>query len=143
MTKQLETIGPVLLARGANERQCRLSAIVITLEHLNPPVLVPDEGKIITPVQLHSQFGRTVWRYDFDLPARENATYRLGNAVFPVHAEFTGDVRMAYVSCKGQEHADADRPAAERHAMWRRLAEEHARTPFGLLLQGGDQLYAD
>jgi len=143
MTRQLETIGPVLLVRGANERQCRLSAIVITLDHLSPPVLVPEEGQIITPVQLHSQFGRTVWRYDFDLPARENATYRLGDAVFPVHADFSGDVRIAYVSCNGQEHADTDRPAVERNAMWRRLAEEHARTPFGLLLQGGDQLYAD
>ncbi|WP_217495074.1 hypothetical protein, partial [Janthinobacterium sp. HH103] len=130
MTRQLETIGPVLLVRGANERQCRLSAIVITLDHLSPPVLVPEEGQIITPVQLHSQFGRTVWRYDFDLPARENATYRLGDAVFPVHADFSGDVRIAYVSCNGQEHADTDRPAVERNAMWRRLAEEHARTPF-------------
>ncbi|WP_241517417.1 alkaline phosphatase D family protein [Herbaspirillum aquaticum] len=143
MTRQLETIGPVLLVRGAGEHQCSLSAIVITLDNLNPPVLVPDEGRIITPVALHSQFGRTIWRYDFDLPARENATYRLGNAVFPVQANFSSDVRIAYVSCNGQEHADADRPLAERNAMWRRLAEEHASTPFSLLLQGGDQLYAD
>lgn len=143
LTSQLETVGPVLLMRGANERRCRLSAIVITLDNLDPQVLVPDEGQIITPVRLHSQFGRTVWRYDFDLPARENAIYRLGNAVFPVQANFSEDVRIAYVSCNGQEHADADRPAAERNTMWHRLAREHASTPFSLLLQGGDQLYAD
>ncbi|MBX9811497.1 MAG: alkaline phosphatase family protein [Burkholderiales bacterium] len=52
-------------------------------------------------------------------------------------------MRIAYVSCNGQEHADADRPAAERNAMWRRLAGEHDRAPFGLLMHGGDQLYAD
>jgi hypothetical protein len=52
-------------------------------------------------------------------------------------------VRIACVSCNGQEHGDADRPVAERNAMWRRLASEHGRSPFGLLLHGGDQLYAD
>ncbi|MBA3904954.1 MAG: hypothetical protein C0522_14975, partial [Rhodocyclaceae bacterium] len=65
---------------------------------------------------LHSQSGRSVWRYDFSLPARANATYRLGDAEFRVAADFSGDMRIAYVSCNGQEHGDADRPAAERNA---------------------------
>lgn len=138
-----ETIGPVLFARGADEHQCRLSAIVVTADNLDPPLLVPADGQEALPARLYSQFGRTVWRYDFGLPARANAVYRLGDAVFPVPANLSGDVRIAYVSCNGQEHADADRPAAERNAMWRRLVAEHARTPFGLLLCGGDQLYAD
>lgn len=138
-----ETIGPVLFARGADEHQCRISAIVVTPDNLIPPVLVPAEGQDAIPVRLFSQFGRTVWRYDFDLPARGDATYRLGDSTFPVSVDFSGDVRIVYVSCNGQEHADADRPAAERNAMWRRLAAEHARAPFSLVLRGGDQLYAD
>lgn len=138
-----ETIGPVLFARGADEHQCRLSAIVVTLDSADSPLLAPADGEGAMPARLYSQFGRTVWRYDFRLPARRDASYRLGDAFFPVVADLSKDVRVAYVSCNGQEHADADRPATERNAMWRRLAAEHALTPFGLLLHGGDQLYAD
>lgn len=143
MTNLPETIGPVLFVRGANQQQCRLSAIVINSYNLDPPLLLPENGQNAMPTRLYSKFGRTVWRYDFCLPARGNSTYGLANAVFPVHADFSGDVRIAYVSCNGQEHADADRPAAELNAMWQRLAAEHALSPFGLLLHGGDQLYAD
>ncbi|MFC6282049.1 MULTISPECIES: alkaline phosphatase D family protein [Polaromonas] len=137
------TIGPILFARGTDEFQCELSAVVVTPDNVAPPLVGPADGEGVRPARLYSQFGRTVWRYDFRLPAREDATYRFGNATFPVAADLSKDVRIAYVSCNGQEHADADRPAAERNAMWRRLATEHARTPFGLLLHGGDQLYAD
>lgn len=58
-------------------------------------------------------------------------------------ADLTSDARIAYVSCNGQEEGDHRRPLHERNAMWCRLADEHDRAPFGLMLQGGDQLYAD
>lgn len=143
MTTVPETVGPVLFARGADQYECRLSAILGLPENSDPPILVPVDGQATAPRRLYSKFGRTVWRYDFCLPARGGAAYRLGNAVFPVGTDCSGDVRIAYVSCNGQEHGDADRPAGERNAMWRRLVGEHGRTPFVLLLHGGDQLYAD
>ena len=142
MTTLSETVGPLLFARGADENQCRLSAIVVTPDNLDPPLLVPADGQEAMPARLYSQFGKTVWRYDFRLPSRENAAYRLGDVIFPVAADLSGDVRIAYVSCNGQE-SEAGQPSNERNAMWRRLAAEHARTPFALLLRGGDQLYAD
>lgn len=143
MTTAAETIGPVLFARGADQDGCRLSAILGLPEKSDPPVLVPVDGQAAAPRRLYSKFGRTVWRYDFSLPACGGAAYRLGNAVFPVAADCSGDVRIAYISCNGQEHGDGDRPAGERNAMWRRLVCEHGRAPFALLLHGGDQLYAD
>lgn len=143
MTTLPEIIGPVLFARGADEREARLSAIVVAAENQDAPQLVLGDGSDVRPAPLHTQLGRTVWRYDFRLPARGNATYRLGKVTFPVVTDYSGDVRIAYVACNGQEHGDADRPAPERNAMWHRLAGEHDRAPFGLLLHGGDQLYAD
>ncbi len=136
-------IGPILFARGADERGSRLSAIVVVPENHDAPKLVTGDGSYVRPVPLHTQLARTVWRYDFRLPARGNATYSLGEVVFPVLTDYSQDVRIAYVSCNGQEHGEADRPAAQRNAMWHRLAGEHDRAPFGLLLHGGDQLYAD
>ena len=60
-----------------------------------------------------------------------------------MNADFTGDLRIAFVSCNGQEENDRKRPQDERNAMWRRLRIEHENQPFQLLLQGGDQIYAD
>uniref|UniRef100_UPI0035B4DF51 alkaline phosphatase D family protein n=1 Tax=Paracoccus sp. TaxID=267 RepID=UPI0035B4DF51 len=54
-----------------------------------------------------------------------------------------GDIRLAFVSCNGEENGDLDRDGAERNLMWARLQADHARAPFALLLQGGDQIYAD
>ncbi|ABM42050.1 putative sigma E regulatory protein, MucB/RseB [Acidovorax sp. JS42] len=101
MTTLSETVGPLLFARGADENQCRLSAIVVTPDNLDPPLLVPADGQEAMPARLYSQFGKTVWRYDFRLPSRENAAYRLGDVIFPVAADLSGDVRIAYVSCNG------------------------------------------
>jgi hypothetical protein len=50
---------------------------------------------------------------------------------------------VAFVSCNGKEEGDFDRPAEEREAMWDRLAADHAAAPLSLLIQGGDQIYAD
>lgn len=143
LTTLPETVGPILFARGADGDQCRLSAIIVAPDELAPPHLVLADGPQVAPLMLHSQSGRSVWRYDFSLPARANATYRLGDAEFRVAADCSADMRIAFVSCNGQEHGDADRPEAERNAMWRRLAREHDGAPFGLMLHGGDQLYAD
>lgn len=138
-----DTIGPVLVARGADGRTCRLAALLTTADGEEPEALVPDGAAPVSPTRLYRRFERSVWRYDFALPARSDAAYRLGDRVYPVAADLTGDVRIAYVSCNGKESGDLRRPAGARNAMWTRLAAEHARAPFGLLLQGGDQLYAD
>ena len=143
MTSLPESLGPILFARGADEGGCRLSVVVVAPENRDPPLLIPADGQAAAPMRLHSQLSRTVWRYDFRLPVRGDAAYQLGGVAFPVAADCSGDVRIACVSCNGQEHGDADRPLAKRNAMWRRLAGEHGRAPFSLLLHGGDQLYAD
>ncbi|WP_210251330.1 alkaline phosphatase D family protein [Aureimonas psammosilenae] len=88
-------------------------------------------------------FGWSAHAYDFALPARKGASYELGGRTYPVCADLSGDMRLAFVSCNGQEEGDADRPLEVRNRMWRRLLTEHGERPFSLLVQGGDQLYAD
>ena len=135
--------GPILLARGADARTCRMAALLATPDDHEPPPLVPGDAEPVRPSMLHRAAGWTVWRYDFALPADRPAGYRLGDRTYPVATDLTGDIRIAYVSCNGQQSGDHERPLDERNAMWCRLAEAHDRGPFGLLLQGGDQLYAD
>ncbi|WP_246233048.1 alkaline phosphatase family protein [Aurantimonas aggregata] len=136
-------VGPILYARGGDDEQHSLAALLVLPEGALPPELLPEDGAAAVPIVLASCFGRTVWRYDFALPADRTATYRLGDQQFTVASPAASDRRIVYVSCNGQETGDLDREDGERDAMWTRLAAEHRRTPFALMLQGGDQLYAD
>ena len=138
-----DSVGPILLARAGLENGYNLSALLVLNRQIDPPPLQPMGAAAVSPVELASEQDRVVWRYDFTLPALGNATYRLGDADYGVAADLTGDTRVAYVSCNGQENDDEGRPLDERNRLWRRLAEEHDRSAFGLLLHGGDQLYAD
>jgi len=52
---------------------------------------------------------------------------------------------MVFTSCNGF-HSDSERarfPGARAGEMWRRINERHWKAPFHLLIQGGDQIYAD
>ena len=135
--------GPILFARGGDGERHDLAALLVLPDGNGAPELLPDSGGPARPIVLATCFGRTVWRYDFSLPADRASAYRLGRERFTVASPAASDRRIVYVSCNGQETGDLDRLDTERDAMWERLAAEHRRTPFALMLQGGDQLYAD
>ena len=135
--------GPILYARGGDRERHHLAALLVLPEGAPAPELEPEGGDPVVPIVLATCFGHTLWRYDFSLLADRTATYRLGDERFAVASPAAADMRIVYVSCNGQETGDLDRADDERDAMWTRLAAEHARSPFALMLQGGDQLYAD
>ena len=136
------SVGPVLFARRSNHSLYHVSALMV-LPVGAPPSLRVMGGPEIEPVELVSMLDRVVWRYDFALPASDRAFYQLGDQRFPVAADLTQDLRVAYVSCNGQEQGDDGRSLDERNLMWRRLSEDHKHAPLSLMLHGGDQLYAD
>jgi len=137
-----ETIGPVLYSRGADENGHRLSALLLLREGAPVPPLKPDGAAAAAAVRLDTLFGWHAFGWSFTL-APGATGYRLGGRFYPVAADPGGDIRVGYVSCNGKETGDFDRPEAERNAMWQRLADHHASAPLGLLLHGGDQIYAD
>ena len=144
--------GPVLFARGADHDRCRLAALVVRRassaaadgpSDATPPVLRTVHGETIAPLELARLADHRFLRYDFELPVGADAWYELDGVRHAVVTDLHGDLRLAYASCNGLERGDVERPSEERNLMWRRLATEHAKAPFALLLHGGDQLYAD
>ena len=139
--------GPVLLARGADARCCRLSALTVVADvpgtAAEGGVLQPMGGEPVTARLLGTEVGHRFLVHDFELPLAADAHYLFDGERHDVVTRFDAPLRLAYVSCNGLEHGDLDRPAEERNLMWARLRDEHAARPFALLLQGGDQLYAD
>ncbi len=139
----MQTVGPILLARGVALGRLQLAALLALPEAASPPPLIGSDGAAGAWTCLYRGHGGQVWRNDFSLPMQPDAGYSLAGVNYPVAADLQADLVVAFVSCNGQEEHDTERALAERNAMWDRLAAEHAATPFSLLLQGGDQLYAD
>ena len=140
-------MGPVLYLRGLDASGLSV-ALVVARESTAPvPVLSVDNSSgseaSLSPTCLAERLGSRIYRFEFELPAIEGATYRLDGEAYAVNAAFGGDLRIAFVSCNGQEDGDLDTGAEVRNAMWARLMRDHAARPFNLLLHGGDQIYAD
>ena len=135
-------IGPILLLDDVALGRMSLSALFI-MPGDQPPGPVAAPSGPVAPVALARYDGATVWRARFALPADRASTYDWNGQRFEVAGDLTGDLRLAYVSCNGEEVGDMDREGSERNAMWARLRDDHRRAPFALLLHGGDQVYAD
>jgi PhoD related phosphatase len=97
----------------------------------------------IAPRILGSVAEYQILSFDVVLPALAEAWYELEGVRYVVNTCFSGDLRIAYISCNGEEEGDLDRDSSERNAMWLRLCKQHEDASFNLMLHGGDQLYAD
>ena len=142
MTSSLLPLGPVLFLDDVRDGLLHLAALFVTDPGQTPPPLdTPDGPQPATRLAGYDQ--ATVWRARFTLPADRPSAYGWAGDRYEVAGDLTGDLRLGYVSCNGEETGDLLREGSERNAMWARLREEHRRRPLALLLHGGDQVYAD
>lgn len=139
---KIDHLGPILHFRGCDESKLRVAAMIVSPEAAARPENIVVRADEVLPQRIATVAGLNFWRYDFTMAADEGG-YRLGDNRYPVVTDLTGDMRIGFVSCNGEENGDLDRDSAERNIMWARLADDHAASPFALLLQGGDQVYAD
>ncbi|MDF9304666.1 alkaline phosphatase D family protein [Tritonibacter mobilis] len=134
-------LGPILYYRGLEGDALQLAAMVMLPIGERPETLRTDAGDH-APTLLREIGRSAVWRYDFGLTP-SCGSYRLGDQSYDVQTDLHGDMRIAFASCNGEEKGDLDRDQEERNRMWAHMCAEHRRAPFALLLQGGDQIYAD
>lgn len=134
--------GPILHFRGHGPEGLRLAAILIRPQDDPPPGELRLRAGNVAAARLAEIDGLVLWRYDFTLGPDDDG-YELEGRVHPVQTALEGDLRIGFVSCNGEENGDLDRDAAERNLMWDRLVVQHDHEPLALLLQGGDQIYAD
>ncbi|WP_255471014.1 alkaline phosphatase D family protein [Paracoccus sp. M683] len=137
-----QAIGPVLYFRGHDAGRIHLAALVARPADAAAPGPLHASGIQVQPTEIARVAGLGIWRFEFDL-GPEDAGYQFEGRSHAVQTDLSGDMRIAFVSCNGEENGDLDREAPERNAMWERLAAEHLERPFALMLQGGDQIYAD
>lgn len=108
-SQQIDKVGPFLFLRGQRQETLRLSALVI-IRGSTAPLLRCDTGDV-WPDQIAQMSGYRVLRYDFALPCAANAWYELDDIRYEVATDVSGDARIGFVSCNGQEHGDLNRRA--------------------------------
>ncbi len=139
-------MGPVLYVRNLTDAQYTLAAIVVTPSGSPPSSLCVGHDDHVPPVMLYSRCGKAIWQYTFTVDLGStgpNLTYAIGQQTWPLCAPSLPRLRIAFTSCNGEVHDKLGAGDPLRNERWRHLAAEHAANPFHLLIQGGDQLYAD
>ncbi|MEM8852595.1 MAG: alkaline phosphatase D family protein [Pseudomonadota bacterium] len=133
---------PVLFLHDIGPDSVTLAALAVHPSGERPGPLTTATQQV-EPQELVKRGDRTAFRYVFTMPLAADTWYEVAGARYSVDTDYRADLRIAYVSCNGQEHEDTAREETERNIMWRRLGAQHDKRPFQLLLHGGDQIYAD
>ena len=125
--------GPLLFLDHVEKYVLRLSVLFIADNGECPEPIETVHG-VHTAEILAEYDHMTVWRARFDLPANRSSCYAWNGQSYSLASDFRGDIRIAYVSCNGEQIGDLEREGSERNAMWARLTEDHRNAPFSLLL---------
>ncbi|WP_346426354.1 hypothetical protein [Sphingorhabdus sp. YGSMI21] len=111
-------IGPILILDNIENGRLTLSALFIVEGKERPPDVKTSEA--MHAPEILAQFdSATVWRVRFNLPSDRPSEYRWNGEIYPVAGDLRGDLRIAFVSCNGEEIGDLEREGSERNAMWR------------------------
>ncbi|MFC4350973.1 alkaline phosphatase D family protein [Fodinicurvata halophila] len=138
--------GPVLYFRGADSTHWRVRALIGLSEEMQPPPVQIQSG-VVPAKHLDTRLGLAIWCYDLEFPRLaedHSAHYGIGEESWTVCIPGTeSGLHLAFTACNGSETGNLDYPEENRNRLWNRLQDAHRVTAFHLLLQGGDQLYAD
>jgi hypothetical protein len=159
-------MGPVLSFRGCEDGNWNLTAIVVTDGAAVP---VSAGGADVQPNELWRHPSGTVYRYALSFPMQKKGattSYTADGTAYDIAVPGQGEApRMAYASCNGFSSAKLMKGVKDKNCLWKAMAAKHglklpktelpvegeplswpiveSAAPYHLLLQGGDQVYAD
>lgn len=155
-------MGPVLSFRGCEDGHWTLTAVVVSKGDPGP---LTTGGVSVVPVALWQQPKGTAYRYTFSCSlgaAPTTMSYTVGGDSYDVAVPALGQSpRIAYVSCNGFSSLKLMKTVKDANYLWKVMARKHglpplrnnptpddfaqlgAAAPYHLLLQGGDQVYAN
>lgn len=116
------TIGPILVLDEVRDGVMHLSALFVG-RAATAPEAVEASGRCEPASVLVACGERALWRARFQVPAFRSSSYTWKGCRYELAAGLEGDLRIAFVSCNGEENSDLDRDGRERNVMWARLAE--------------------
>ena len=137
-------MGPVLSFRGADDATWKVSAVIVTD---GAAAEVTAGGTPAPGVALWKVKNRTAYRHAFSFPikaAGSTGSYAAAGKTYKIAVPGEKDApRMAYESCNGFSSSKLMKSVNDNNFLWKEMSARHAKAPYHLLLQGGDQVYAD
>lgn len=141
--------GPVIYAEAGSETQLKYGIVCGAVAC--PSFSCVDAAAVSTPREISSFGDMRFYRWDISIDAATHIrqiNYTVNGAVFSFYTPGAqagiNEFRIGYVSCNGSEKDSPQAmPAPDKYALWGDLVYEHDRSPFLILLHGGDQIYAD
>ena len=143
-----QVCGPIVGFRGQDGDLWRLRILVAHRGEDAPGMLTTD-GVTTAPEPLGEVAGVRFFVWDVSVVQQDeqrSVAYNIAGDDTPRALTVPGrgqNPRIAYASCNGFSEPGDMRRTEDKNVSWKRLANEHARQPFHLLLLGGDQIYAD
>lgn len=137
--------GPILYALGDSSDKPKYRVLVCDI--YEPSCFF--NGEPVKPTLLKSLSIGNFWSFEFSVtPALETTvhTYSINTRSyrFSVPGIKTEKLRVAYSSCNGSASESPSKKAFPgRNALWEHMHQMHDEESYHLLIQGGDQLYAD
>jgi len=137
-------MGPVLSFRGLEDASWKISAVVVTD---GAAAEVTAGGAPAPGVALWKVKNCTAYRHEFSFPVKAEAStgsYTAAGKPYQIAVPGESDApRMAYESCNGFSSSKLMKSVDDNNFLWKEMSKRHADAPYHLLLQGGDQVYAD
>lgn len=158
MEKQMELLmGPVLSLRRADPRNWEVSVLVVAAYRSDPEDLeVKFNGrrsaamKCVSGKELWVLGCEAVYRYDINIPRAPKTETRVEYQFDSTSQSWSfyvpptdGKPRMVFVSCNGFSSVTAIKKVKNKNYLWNHMADLHKKTPYNVLIMGGDQVYAD
>lgn len=112
------------------------------------PTMRLSTGQELPGEVLHTQFGSSFWRFNLEIPLRDQAqsiTYSINGSqttefwVPSMHET----MNMMFHSCNGFSLSVDQLKFQGPDPLWRDVLREHKEKPFHVMLGGGDQIYCD
>lgn len=152
-------MGPVLSFRDSDGSKWNVSVLIVVKGN---PAKVKFENENINHEVLWNTSAGTVCRYLISLPMGKDEacfSYKVGQTSYEIVVPASTQApTMAYASCNGFSSLKLMKGVKDKNAVWKVMARRHGLTdvvhedgmpetapahPYHLLLQGGDQVYAD
>lgn len=141
--------GPVIYAEASHDDHLQYG--IVCGAGTLPAFTCADAAEVSEPREISSFGDMRFYRWDIRIapaPHIRRVDYTVNGTAFsfyvPGNDAGTNEFRIGYVSCNGSEKdSPLAAPPPDKYALWGDLVYEHDRSPFLILLHGGDQIYAD
>lgn len=146
-------LGPVLRFNGCENNQWQVSALLVSENEVNAPVITYGAKETnatssnIGGRQFSASCKWQITRHDMSIPLTntpQQINYNVNGTTYSFTVPASDTLpRCSYASCNGFSDPKLMKKVVDQNACWSDLNAQHASNAYHLFIMGGDQVYTD